>query len=158
MYHIVREEVIGMILIYTSFGCTSATKAKQWLAKNDMPFVEKNIQNTSLEKEEIKYLLQRCPNGTEDIISTRSKAYKMMEKDLDDYSTNDLVEFIQQNPTVLKRPIIVNQDHFVVGFDDDEITSFVPANLREYALNSDIEEEREEGYTDYLCEGEALAI
>ena len=148
-----------MILIYTSFGCTSATKAKQWLAKNDMPFVEKNIQNTSLEKEEIKYLLQRCPNGTEDIISTRSKAYKKIEKDIDNYSTNDLVEFIQQNPTVLKRPIIVNQDHFVVGFDDDEITSFIPANLREYAINSDFEEEEEKkGYTDFLSEADTLTI
>ena len=70
-----------MIVIYTSFGCTSATKAKQWLAKNDMEFVEKNIQSDALDKEEIKYLLHRCPNGTEDIISTRSKAYKKMEKD-----------------------------------------------------------------------------
>ena len=81
MYDIARKEVITMIVIYTSFGCTSATKAKEWLTKNAMPFVEKNIQSTSLEKEEIKYLLQRCPNGTEDIISTRSKAYKNMEKD-----------------------------------------------------------------------------
>lgn len=142
MYHIARKEVIYMILIYTSFGCTSATKAKEWLTKNDMPYIEKNIQNTSLDKEEIKYLLQRCPNGTEDIISTRSKAYKMMDKDLDDYSTNDLVDFIQQNPTILKRPIIVNQDHFVVGFDDDEITSFVPANLRTYSIHNEDEEEK----------------
>lgn len=137
MYSIARKEVIGMIVIYTSFGCTSATKAKQWLAKNDMEFVEKNIQSDALDKEEIKYLLHRCPNGTEDIISTRSKAYKKMEKDLDDYSTNDLVDFIQQNPTVLKRPIIVNPDHFVVGYDDDEITSFVPASLREISLDED---------------------
>lgn len=141
MYSIAREEVIGMIVIYTSFGCTSATKAKQWLSENDMPYIEKNIQSTSLEKDEIKYLLQRCPNGTEDIISTRSKAYKMMDKDLDDYSTNDLVDFIQQNPTILKRPIIVNPEHFVVGYDDDEITSFVPASLRQISLNDEIENE-----------------
>lgn len=130
-----------MILIYTSFGCTSATKAKQWLQHNHMPFVEKNIQNTLLNKDEIKYLLQRSPNGTEDIISKRSKAFKTLGKDLDDLSTNDLVDFIQSNPTVLKRPIIINQDHFVVGFDHDEITSFVPSNIRNYAFKTCCKEE-----------------
>ena len=140
-----------MILIYTSFGCTSATKAKQWLQHNHMPYVEKNIQNTLLNKEEIKYLLQRCPNGTEDIISKRSKAFKNLEKDIDDLSTNDLVTFIQSNPTVLKRPIIVNQDHFVVGFDDDEITSFMPANLRKYAFKSCCKEECDH-YSECSCE------
>lgn len=125
-----------MILIYTSFGCTSATKAKQWLDQNHLPYVEKNIQNTLLNKEEIKYLLQRCPNGTEDIISTRSKAFKNLKSNLDDLSTNDLVTLIQSHPTILKRPIIVNQENFVVGYDDDEITSFIPANLREYAFKN----------------------
>ena len=126
-----------MILIYTSFGCTSATKAKQWLDNNHLSYVEKNIQNTTLNKDEIKYILQRCPNGTEDIISKRSKAYKNLGQDLDDFSMNDLIDFIQKNPTILKRPIIMNEDHFVVGFDDDEITSFVPAHKRQKTINED---------------------
>lgn len=132
-----------MILIYTSFGCTSATKAKQWLDNNHLAYVEKNIQNTSLHKDEIKYLLQRCPNGTEDIISKRSKAYKTLKKNLDDLSTNDLVSLIQSHPTILKRPIIMNNEHFVVGYDDDEITSFIPANLRAFALKNCSEKECE---------------
>lgn len=123
-----------MILIYTSFGCTSATKAKHWLEENHLEYVEKNIQNTLLNKDEIKYILQRCPNGTEDIISKRSKAYQNIGSKIDDLSTNDLVAFIQQNPTILKRPIIINHNHFVAGFDDDEITSFIPSNLRKIAF------------------------
>lgn len=125
---------VTMIILYSSFGCTSATKAKQWLEEKKLPYIEKNIQNTLLNKDEIKYLLQRCPNGTEDIISKRSNAYKTLNKNLDDLSLNDLVSFIQKNPTVLKRPIIVNQDNFVVGFDDDEITSFIPSHLRQFAF------------------------
>lgn len=140
-----------MILIYTSFGCTSATKAKQWLDDNKLAYVEKNIQNTVLHKDEIRYILTRCPNGTEDIISKRSKAYKDLNLQLDDLSTNDLVTFIQKNPTVLKRPIIINEDHFVVGFDDDEITSFVPAHLRKFAFKSCCKEDCEH-YDECTCE------
>lgn len=119
-----------MILMYTSFGCSSANKAKAFFESHDLEYVEKNIQSTLLNKDEIKYLLKRCPNGTNDIISKRSKPFKKLNCDIDDLSTNDLVEFIQENPTVLKRPIILNKQSFVVGYDTDEITSFVPSNKR----------------------------
>lgn len=120
-----------MILMYTSFGCTSAVKAKAWLKENELTYVEKNIQSTLLNRDEIKYLLQRCPNGTEDIISKRSKAFKDLGKDMNDLSINDLVNFIQENPTVLKRPIIMNDKSLIVGFDNDEITTFIPSKDRD---------------------------
>lgn len=125
-----------MILLYTSPGCASCRKAKQWLKENDMKFIEKNIFTTLLKEDEIKYLLQRSENGTEDIISTRSKAFQELKKDLDDLSVKELVDFIQKNPSVMKRPIIVNESSFVVGYDDDEITAFVPSHLRALSENA----------------------
>lgn len=119
-----------MIILYTSPGCASCRKAKQWLKEKEMPFVEKNIFNTLLKEDEIKYLLQRSDNGTEDIISTRSKAFQELECGFEDLSLPQLVNFIQKNPSVLKRPIIVNEQSFMVGYDDDEITAFVPSHLR----------------------------
>ena len=60
-----------MIILFTSPGCASCRKAKQWLKDNGLKFVEKNIFTTLLKDDEIKYLLSRTENGTEDIISTR---------------------------------------------------------------------------------------
>ena len=97
-----------MIILYTSPGCASCRKAKQWLKDNEMTFVEKNIFTTLLKEEEIKYLLQRTENGTEDIISTRSKVFQELHTDLDDLSVKELVDLIQKNPSILKRPIMIN--------------------------------------------------
>ena len=119
-----------MIILYTSPGCASCRKAKQWLKDNDMKFIEKNIFTTLLKEDEIKYLLQRTENGTEDIISTRSKAFQELHRDVDDLSVKELVSIIQKNPSILKRPIMINENSFVVGYDDDEITALVPAKLR----------------------------
>ena len=119
-----------MIILYTSPGCARCRKAKQWLKDNDMKFVEKNIFTTLLKEEEIKYLLQRSENGTEDIISTRSKAFQNLNRDLEDISVKELIEIIRENPSILKRPIMINESSFVVGYDDDEITALVPAKLR----------------------------
>lgn len=125
-----------MIILYTSPGCASCRKAKQWLKENNLPFVEKNIFTTLLKEDEIKYLLQRTENGTEDIISTRSKVFQEMNVNLDDMGLNELVQFIRENPSIMKRPIILNEKSLVVGYDDDEITSFVPSELRNMALRN----------------------
>ena len=63
-----------MVVIYTSNGCASCRKAKKFLKDNDINFIEKNIFNTLLNPDEIKYLLKRSENGTEDIISKRTKS------------------------------------------------------------------------------------
>lgn len=115
-----------MIVIYTSPGCASCRKAKQWLKDNHMSFIEKNIFSNLLKESEIKYLLSRCENGTEDIISTRSKAFMALDRDLDEFSMKELVSLIQHNPSILKRPILLSEKSMVVGYDDDEITAVIP--------------------------------
>lgn len=119
-----------MVIIYVSPGCASCRKAKQWLKDNHIDFVEKNIFTTLLDENEIKYILSRCENGTEDIISVRSKAFQALEKGIDDLSMNELVTLIQKNPSILKRPIMLSSKSLVVGYDDDEITTMMPAQLR----------------------------
>ena len=102
-----------MLLLYTSSGCASCRKAKQWLKDNHIQFIEKNIFTTLMREDEIKYLLSRCENGTQDIISTRSNAYRSLNKNFDDMSMNELIMFIQDNPSVLKRPIILSKNSAV---------------------------------------------
>lgn len=120
-----------MILIYTSFGSASTKKVKQWLKKHKLCFVERNIHSIQLEKDEIRYLLERSPNGSEDIISKKSQAYKDLAGNIDDFTTSQLVDIIQQSPTILKRPIIIDKQNFIVGYDVDEITTFTPRHKRE---------------------------
>lgn len=119
-----------MILFYTSPGCASCRKAKQWLDDNHITYLEKNIFSNLLSEADIKYLLSRCDNGTEDIISTRSKAYARIKGVLDEMSLNQLARYIQKNPSLLKRPIIVSKRSMVIGYDDDEITTMIPYEER----------------------------
>lgn len=124
-----------MVILYTSPGCASCRKAKQWLKDNHIDFVEKNIFSSVLKESEIKYLLSRCENGTEDIISVRSKVFHSLEKGIDDFSTKELIALIQKNPSILKRPILLSENSMVIGYDDDEITTFTPHAVRSYTTH-----------------------
>ncbi len=59
-----------------------------------MNLLKRDIFTSLLKESEIKYLLSRCENGTEDIISVRSKAFQALQKDIDDYSMKELVTLI----------------------------------------------------------------
>ena len=125
-----------MIVVYTSPGCASCRKVKQWLKDRNLPFVEKNIFKTLLDDEEIRYLLMRTENGSDDIISKRSKVLAEQDVNVDEMSLNELIAFIRENPSVLKRPIILNEKSFQVGYDSEEIGVFIPEELRRIAATS----------------------
>lgn len=113
-----------MIVVYTSPGCSSCRKVKHYFKDNNLQYKEKNIFNTLLNKEEIKYLISRTENGTDDIISKRSKIIQENKIDIDSMSINELCEFIVNNPSVLKRPIIIDDRNFQIGYDEEEIELF----------------------------------
>ncbi len=126
-----------MIVIYTSPGCASCRKAKNYLKENHLPFIEKNIFNVMLDGSEIRYLLKRSDNGTEDIISKRSKIIQESKIDFDSMSLDELVNFIVNNPSVLKRPIILDDKNMQVGYDAEEIDAFRNNELRRLAASCD---------------------
>lgn len=119
-----------MIRIYTAPSCASCRKVKAWLKEHQIPYVEKNIFSTLLRETELRELLERSENGTDDIISKRSKIIKENQVDLDDMSVNQLIHFIQENPSILKRPIIIDERRFQVGYNAEEIRAFIPRELR----------------------------
>jgi transcriptional regulator, Spx/MgsR family len=119
-----------MIRIYTAPSCASCRKVKSWLKEHHIPYVEKNIFSTLLRESELRELLERSENGTDDIISKRSKVIKESQVDIDEMSISELIRFIQDYPSVLKRPIIIDERRFQVGYNAEEIRVFIPRELR----------------------------
>ena len=52
------------------------------------------------------------------------KVIKDNNIDIDSMPLSELISFVQQNPSVLKRPIILNEKSMVVGYDESEIEIF----------------------------------
>ncbi|WP_430610851.1 transcriptional regulator Spx [Enterococcus sp. DIV0876] len=119
-----------MISLYTTPSCTSCRKARAWLTENELPFKERNMFSDPLNSEELREILSLTKNGTEDIISTRSKVYQKLDIDLDELKLEELLELIETYPNLLKRPIIIDQHKLQVGYNEEDIRKFVPRNLR----------------------------
>lgn len=124
-----------MITIYTSHNSNSSRKAKVWLHKYQLPFVEQNVFTTPPSYQDFKRILARTENGTADIIATRSKAYRQLKSRLrDDLSLRQLYDLIKTHPGLLRRPLIIDERRLQIGYNSDDIRQFLPRKLRRLEL------------------------
>ena len=80
-------------------------------------------------------MISKSENGTDDIISTRSKIVLENDIDFDSMTISELCDFVLANPSILKRPIIVDDRRLQVGYNEEEIRTFIPRAKRLAALN-----------------------
>lgn len=130
-----------MVKIYTTNSCASCRKAIKWFKEHNIAYKEVNFFNTPITREDIMAMLENTEEGFEDIISTRSKVFMQANLNLEDMKFNELVDFIIKNPSVLKRPIIIEDNKMQVGYNDEEIRTFIPRELRrQWTCQNNVEE------------------
>ena len=120
-----------MIKIYVSPSCSSCRKVKKWFEEQNIPYEEKNIFSPGLKEEELREILTKSENGTDDIISTKSKIIKEQHINFDSMSISQMIDFIRKNPSVLKRPIMMDDRRIQVGYNSEEIRTFIPRERRD---------------------------
>lgn len=123
-----------MIKLYISPSCTSCRKAKAWLTKHNLAFDERNILIQPLTKKEILNILRLTEDGTEEIISTRSTIFKKLNVNLDQLSIDQLLDLVVKHPSLLKRPIIMDNRRLQVGYNVEDIRRFLPRSVRKIEL------------------------
>lgn len=123
-----------MVTLYVTPSCTSCRKARAWLEENSIPYQERNIFTEPLTLNEIKAILRMTEEGTEDIISTRSKAYAELNIDISEMPLNDFFDLVQKEPGLLRRPIMIDEKRLQIGFNEDEIRRFLPREVRALEL------------------------
>ena len=119
-----------MITIYTVSSCTSCKKAKTWLNAHQLTYKEQNLGKEPLTKEEILTILSKTENGVESIVSSKNRYAKALNCDIDELSVSEVIDLIQDNPRILKSPILIDDKRLQVGYKEDDIRAFLPRSIR----------------------------
>lgn len=119
-----------MIKIYTISSCTSCKKAKAWLNAHQLPYKEQNLGKEPLTREEILAILTKTENGIESIVSSKNRYATALDCNLDELSLSEVIDLIQENPRILKSPILIDEKRLQVGYKEDDIRAFLPRSIR----------------------------
>lgn len=123
-----------MVTLFTSPSCTSCRKAKAWLEEHNIEFVERNIFAEPLTIDEVKEVIRMTEDGTDEIISTRSKVFQELDVEVEALSMQRLYRIVSENPGILRRPIILDEKRLQVGYNEAEIRRFLPRKVRTFFL------------------------
>ena len=124
-----------MIYLYTSSTCTSCRKLELWFRLHKMPYLERRIKNAKSErlrisKDEIKHIFSLTEDGADDVISRRAHAFRLIADRYDTMTITELIDFVYENPTCLRRPIAIKHHLMMVGYHTDEVTMFLATRQR----------------------------
>jgi len=120
-----------MIKLYTSRSNLACKKAKEWLQDHQLEFEEINWYHQGMSLPEFHKILSLTDNGFLDIISTRSNAYPKFIKKMHKYSLTEVHGILLREKTLLRMPIILDEQCIQIGFNPNDIRKFVPRKYRE---------------------------
>lgn len=125
-----------MVNLYFHTNDPSKRKAVRWLTDHNIAVKQRNLEKEPLTKAEVTKLLTLCLNGTDDLISKRSRQTKSLKMDSDNVTINQLTTAIQENPHILKNPIIFNSHKLITGFDQEKMGIFITPHQRKLELSA----------------------
>lgn len=104
-----------MPTLYGIKNCDTIKKARQWLDKNGIAYRFHDYREDGLTPELLKSFLTRC--GWQTLLNQRSTSWRQLDAaqkaDLDE---NKALALMLETPTLIKRPVLENDDKLLVGF------------------------------------------
>lgn len=102
--------------------CSTCTKAKKWLEGKNIMFESRDIKEQNPSATEIREWWERSGLPLKRFFNTSGNLYKEMKlKDrLPDMDEEEQLELLASDGMLVKRPILVDNDHVLVGFKEKE--------------------------------------
>jgi len=97
--------------------CTSCKKAEEFLTSADIAYDRRDFFRDRLTIDELREVLDRAGVAPTDILSRRSRVYKARSEEIDAMTDDELLAAMVAEPTLIRRPLILDDDRLIVGFD-----------------------------------------
>ena len=109
-----------LVLVYRK--CSTCIKALNWLEENNIEFEERPIKEENPIYEELKAWYQMSGMPLKKFFNTSGLLYKDMRlKDkLPQMSEEEQLRLLATDGMLVKRPLVVGEDHVLTGFKEKE--------------------------------------
>lgn len=113
-----------MITVIGIPNCDSIRKTRKWLETNNVDYEFVDVKKEPLTMSEIADLASMVTFDT--LINRRGTTWRSLKLDDAEMTDQQLLELVEKNQTLIKRPVIVDDEGVaMVGFDEDALARFV---------------------------------
>lgn len=114
-----------MIKIYTISSNQETKEAERWLYAHKVKFIEVDLLKELVSTEEILRIVSLTEHGVEEIVETETRAYTRLNLNFKDLKLEDFMELLEENATLLKVPLMLDEKQLQIGFDEDKMQRFL---------------------------------
>src|SRR5699024_3751029 len=114
-------------LVYSYSSCGVCDRVKAWLSEKEIlyelieePYGTKIIKNPP-STEQLAAWAVHLDKGVETFISKHGRIYRDLELKGTKHTDEEWLELIKRYPRILRRPIITNGEHTVVGYRKEQL-------------------------------------
>lgn len=110
--------------LYGIPNCSSVKKARAWLDERDIPYEFHDYKKQGIPVELMYILFDLL--GWESIVNRTGQTWRKLSDDRKASITNSsaALELMQENPSVIKRPILDRDGQYQVGYTDENYAAF----------------------------------
>ncbi|MAX53200.1 MAG: ArsC family reductase [Methylophaga sp.] len=106
------------MILYGIKNCDSVKKARSWLEAHSIDYVFHDFRQQGLEESTVKEWLQSV--DWETLLNKRGTTWRKLDDPRkDNLDEKTAIELMLENPTLIKRPVLVNDSTIIVGFKED---------------------------------------
>ena len=112
--------------VYEYKGCNTCRKALKWLENKQVDYKLIPIRETPPNKAELRRMLKSYDGNIRKLLNSYGADYKKLKlKDnLPKLSEAQLIDMLNTNGNLVKRPFVINKSRGLVGFNEKEWADF----------------------------------
>ena len=112
--------------VYEYNGCSTCRKALKWLERKGADYKVIPIRETPPNRTELRRMLKSYKGNIRKLFNTSGADYKKLnlKDNLSKLSEAQLIDMLNTNGNLIKRPFVINKEGGLVGFKEDEWANF----------------------------------
>jgi len=108
-----------MITLYGIPNCDTIKKARKWLNDNNLDYEFHDYKKLGVPEKELTIWVKKL--GWETILNKRGTTWrKLDDKTKNSVSEESAIKIMLDNPSIIKRPVLVKNNLLLVGFKEEE--------------------------------------
>ncbi|CAG8998543.1 MAG: hypothetical protein CENE_00494 [Candidatus Celerinatantimonas neptuna] len=103
------------VIIYGISNCDTIKKACRWLDEQQINYQLHDYRKNGLTQTMLEEF--ECQLGWEKLLNKRSTTYRQLdETQKEALNRQNVLNLLEKYPTLIKRPLLVFKDHYLIGF------------------------------------------
>ena len=100
-------------------NCDTIKKARKWLTDNGVEYTFHNYKKDGVDETQLKHWVKS--SGWETLLNRRGTTWRQLDNTIkENIDESTAIEVMLNNPSAIKRPVLVDDKIILVGFNQNE--------------------------------------